>query len=158
MKRLSYFCVMAFFALICFSSCQESTEKKDKVIAYKIESNEALSPEDYTRMIEYVGEYAEKAQQYVVGDSQEDSENLAKLAQEYPLLDTFRNCIGMTPLAKFSDTDKELIAKYAGLVMFTPPMGYTLQTDPEAAGLEVATPDSANGVIAGAVDSLELKR
>lgn len=157
MKKLSYICMMALFAVFFLNSCGGTDSGKDQEIANKIANKEALSPEDYTRMIEYVGEFAEKAQNYVVGQSEEDSQKLAELTAEYPLLDVFRNCIKETPLDQFSASDLEIMQKYAGLDEFSVPEGFEIQTNAEAAGMEVAAPDSANGVIAGAVDSLVVK-
>lgn len=163
MKKLGIICMMAIIAAIGMSSCEESSEKKDKEIAYKIENNEALSSDDYSRMIAYVGEYAEKAQKYIDmqingEDNSEAVAGLANLKEEYPLVETFRDCIKVTPLNKLSNDNLDEIAKYAGLIEFSAPVGYTIQTDPEAAGLEEATPATDNGVIAGAVDTLEVKR
>lgn len=157
MKKLSYICMMALFAVFFLNSCGGTDSGKDQKIADKIANKETLSPEDYTRMIEYVGEYAEKAQNYAVGQSEEDSQKLSELTAEYPHLDAFRNCIKATPLDKFSASDVEIMQKYAGLVEFSAPDGFQIQTNPKAAGMEVAAPDSANGVIAGAVDSLVVK-
>lgn len=163
MKKLGIICMMAVMAAIGMVSCQESAGKQDQAIAYKIENNEELTSEDYSHMIAYVGEYAEKAQKYV--DMQINDENSAeanagmeKLAEEYPMVDTFRNCLRITPLNKLSQDNLDQMSKYAGLIEFSVPAGFEIQTNDEAAGLEVATPDSANGVIAGAVDTLKVER
>ena len=154
---------MAVLLAIGMSSCTESSEKQDKAISYKIESNEQLSEEDYGRMIDYVGEYAQKAQKYVDmqingTDTQEATQGMQKLAEEYPLVDQFRNCIRQTPLEKLSASNQEKIGQYAGLIEFSAPAGYDIQTNAKAAGLEVATPETDNGVVAGAVDTLKVKR
>lgn len=163
MKKISLICLAGFLGLVSMSSCAESENKKDQEIAYKIENKEALTPEDYSRMIDYVGEYAEKAQKYVDmtingEDTKEATEGMDLLKQEYPLVDTFRNCIRLLNVDQLSDRDVEKINKYAGYVEFTAPAGFTIQTDPKVAGLEEAVPDSVNGVIAGAVDSVAVKR
>lgn len=164
MKKINLLLSAALVAVIGMTSCQESQEKKDRAIADKIECNEALSSEDYSRIISYVGEYAEKAQKYVDmqinnEDVEEANTEMATLKEEYPLVDTFRDCLRATSLESLSPEDIEQIGKYAGLVEFSAPAGYTIQTNgPEDAGLEVASPDSVNGVIAGAVDTLEVKR
>ena len=42
-------------------------------------------------------------------------------------------------------------------VMFTAPEGTMINTEPDAAGLEEAAPDSVNGVVAGAVDETKVE-
>lgn len=163
MKKLGIICLMAVAGAVGLASCVESSEKKEQDIAYKIENKEALTAEDYSTMIDYVGEYAEKAQKYV--DMQINGENLeeaaegmAKLNQEFPLLTVYRNCIRFTPSSALSADNLEKVGKYAGYVEFSAPAGYTLATDaPDAAGLEVATPDSVNGVVAGGVDNVKVE-
>lgn len=162
MKKFGIFCLAAVFALIGMSSCQETNEKQDKVLASKIENNEELTSEDYGQMIAYVGEYAEKAQKYVDmqinGDNAEATQGMNTLAEEYPYVETFRSCIAATPLNKLSEDNLKEVAKYVQYTEFSAPSGYTIETNPEAAGMEVAAPDSTDGVIAGAVDTLEIKR
>lgn len=163
MKKISIICLMAIIAAIGMSSCQESAEKKDRDVAFKIENNEALNADDYSRIIEYVGQYAEKAQKYVDmqingEDAVEANEGLTRLAGEYPLLNTFRNCLKETPADKLSEDNLKEVGRYAGYIEFSAPQGYTITTDPEAAGLEVAAPEEENGVIAGAVDTLTVDR
>ena len=164
MKKIGIMLTAAILAAIGISSCQESAEKTQKAIAYKIENKEALTADEYATVIDYVGQYAEKAQKYV--DMQINGEDLTeaaagmkKLNDEYPLVDTYRQCLRFTPCSDLSAENLELVKKYAGYVEFTAPSGYTIQTaGPEMAGLEEAVPDSANGVIAGAVDTTAVDR
>ena len=161
MKKIRTIAACAVMALIGLTACQETSERACQDVANKIESNEMLTNDDYTRMIEYVGEYAQKAQEYVVNDNSEQLQGvLEQLQKEYPLVDTFRNCIKNTPIDKFDADNMALLQKYAGLTEFTAPEGMTLQTNTEAAGLEVATPDSGvnNGVVAGAVDEEKVEK
>lgn len=157
MKKFGIFAMMAFIVGLCFSSCGERRENLDDAIASKIEQKEALTGEDYARMIQYVGEYAEKAQNYVVNgtNTPEEQEAFSKLNAEYPLLDTFRQCIAGTPIADFTPDNLQLMQQYAGYLEFSAPAGFTIQTDPGAAGLEVQSPEGNSadtGVVAGAVD------
>lgn len=162
MKKILLICVMAIAAGSMLVSCQESAEKKDRAVAYKIENNEALTTDDYARIISYVGEYAEKAQKYV--DMQINGENVAeaqagmdRLKAEYPLVDEFRNCLRVTPVANLSEENLQEIGKYAGYIEFSAPAGYDIQTLPGEAGLEEAAPAEENGVVAGSVDTLEIQ-
>lgn len=162
MKKIGIMCVLAVAAAAGLSSCVESTAKQEQNIAYRIENHEELTSEDYSTMIDYVGEYAEKAQKYV--DMQINGENLeeaaegmARLNEEFPLLNVYRNCIRFTAASSLSPENLEKIGQYAGYIEFTAPSGYTLQPDPKAEGIEVAAPDSVNGVVAGAVDNVKVE-
>lgn len=158
MKKIKTFAVCSVLALMGLGACQQTEERACQDVANKIESNEVLTNDDYTRMIEYVGEYAQKAQEAVVNDPSGEMQGvLETLQKEYPLVDTFRECIKNTPMDKFDENNLALLQKYAGLTEFTAPEGMTMQTDPQAAGLEVATPDTANGVIVGAVDEAKVE-
>lgn len=159
MKKLGIICFMALFAAVVMTSCGGAgTNAEDKSIENKIENGEDLTADDYSHMINYVGEFAQKAQPLVSENSDAATEQLAQLREEYPYLDAFRECLKTTPVDKLNDSNLAEVAKYAGLIEFSAPIGYTLTTNPEAAGLEVATPDSANGVVAGAVDTVKIKK
>lgn len=152
---------MAVAVMIGLVSCGEGTDKKDKEIATKVVNHEALTPEDYSRIIKYVGEYAEKAQKYVdmkingTDDGTADKE-LAALNAEYPYVDAFRGCLRQTSVSQLSEKDMELVHKYAGLIEFTAPADYNIETMPaQEAGVEMETPDTTNGVVAGAVDEVK---
>lgn len=163
MKKFGIICVLALTAAAGLSSCAESAEKQDRGIAFKIENHEALSADDYSTMIDYVGEYAEKAQKYV--DMQINGENLAEAAEgmarlngEFPYVQTYRNCIRFTAASDLSPENLEKVGKYAGYIEFSAPSGYTIETaSPEDAGLMEATPDTTNGVVAGSVDKVKME-
>lgn len=155
MKRITTLATGMFVALLGLVACQQTEERACQDVADKIQNNQELTSDDYTRMIEYVGEYAEKAQDYVVNDNSEQLQGeLQRLQKEYPLVDLFRTCIANTPADKFDADNLSLLQKYGGLTEFTMPADMSISTDAKAAGLEVATPDSGvdNGVIAGGVD------
>lgn len=149
MKSVKILLAGAILASGLMVSCKESNDKLDKNLAYKIENKEALTDVDYTRMIEYVGEYAVKAQKYeddlINGVNQiEAQEGLDKLNAEFPYLVTFRNCIKTTPVEKFSSDNKELLVKYQNYIEFSLPLDMTYQTLPGEAGIIV---DDTNGVV-----------
>ena len=160
MKKIGIFCAAALFAAASLASCQETSEKQEQNLSYKIENGEALTADEYSQIIDYVGEYAEKAQKYV--DMQINGTDLAeaaagfkKLNEEFPFVSEYRTCLRFTPASSLSEENLEKVGKYAGYVEFTAPSGYTIGTDQEAAGLEVQTPDTDNGVVAGAVDEVK---
>lgn len=157
MKKLSLFFMMATLVVAGMISCNDTKGEAEQAIALKIQKNEALTQEDYSKMIDYLGEFAQKAEPYVVGEGPQASEGLKQLETQYPFANEFNECIKNTPIDKFNDSNKKKINKFAGLVMFSAPGDDTINTDPKAAGIEVATPDSANGVIAGAEDNVEVK-
>lgn len=166
MKKIGFLATAALAAVIGLSSCQGARENMDESISNKIENKQTLTSTDYTRMIEYVGEYAEKAQKYLdmqILDTQstEAKEGLAQLNEEYPFVDEFRKAIATAPLTNFSEDNLNLIQKYAGYLEFSAPAGFNIQTNPEAAGMEVEAPDvnpDSTAVVAGAVDTEVIKR
>lgn len=162
MKKFGIMCMVALAGAIGMASCQESSQKEESTIAFKIENHEALTADEYGVMIDYVGEYAEKAQKYI--DMQINGENLEeaaeginKLNQEFPYINVYRNCIRFTASSALSRENLEKVGKYAGYIEFSAPSGYTMQTNQEAAGLEEATPETENGVVAGAVDDVKVE-
>ena len=153
---------MVVMGVIGLAGCQESEQKAESAIAFKIENHEALTADDYSIMIGYVGEYAEKAQKYVDmqingTDLEEAAAGMQKLNQEFPYLNLYRNCIRFTPSSSLNADNLEKVGQYAGYVEFSAPAGYTIQTDSEAAGLEEAIPATDNGVVAGAVDNVRVE-
>lgn len=159
MKKIKTIAVCSVLVMMGLTACQQTSERACQDVANKIESKEVLSQDDYTRMIEYVGEFAKKTQDAVVNDPDGEMQGVIEsLKKEYPLVDTFRNCIKNTPIDKFDADNQALIQKYAGLDEFSAPEGTMIQTNPNAAGMEVAAPDSSNGVIVGAVDQESVKK
>ena len=160
MKKFGIIYFMAILAAFGLNSCGDGagSTAQDRAIADKIENGEELTSEDYSHIINYVGEFAQKAQPYAVETSDKASEEMANLRSEYAYLATFRSCLETTPVDKLSDDDLKEIGKYAGLIEFSVPIGYTLTTNPDAAGIEVAVPDSANGVIANVVDTVAIDK
>lgn len=152
MKKSAIICGLAVFGAISFTSCNGTgTQKEDNEICTKIQNKEALAPDDYTIIINYVGEYAEKAQDYVVNAplDEEKTAEFDKLKAEYPCVDIYRDCIKATPLDAFTPEQMQLIEKYAGYIEFAAPEGFNIQTEPDAAGLEMQTPTTEDGVVAG---------
>ena len=162
MKKSGLLAVAAIAGVLTFGSCQESSEKQEGNIAFKIENKEAISQDEYATIIDYVGEYAEKAQKYV--DMEINGDNLAeaaydlnKLNEEFPYLTVYRNYLRLTPSSCLSEENLEKVGKYAGYIEFTAPSGYTLETAPASdAGMAVEAPPVDNGVVAGAVDDVKV--
>lgn len=142
------------------TSCGVATEA-DKVNE-KIEKGEALNPADYTKIIDYLGQFAEKAQpiqDQINNLPAEDpkaapfQEQLTKLKESFPLLDKFKEILAKATPEQVGADNVALVDKYAGYEWFTSPDWATINTDPAIGGIEMATPDNdTNGVIAGAVD------
>lgn len=146
--------VIAAFGL---SSCTEPREREEEAIAVKIQNKEKLTDKDYTVMIEYVGNFAEKAQPVIEdiinGNNVEEAQKqLDVLKAEYPAVNLFRDCIKLSPASAFNADNLALLQKYGNYIEFTMPLSIAYQTLPGTAGLEIQTPqDSANSVVAAPV-------
>ncbi len=100
MKTLKTLCV-ALLAL-AFSSCTGSAPTPAEV-AEKINQNQVLSEADYSTMIDYCGDYAQRAQEYfdIINAQPTDStaeynkaaQDLANLKAGSPYVDMFREAI-----------------------------------------------------------------
>lgn len=147
------------------TSCSNADRAAD--VAKKIQAGETLNQEEYTAVIEYLGNFAEKAQpiqdeinNLPYGDPKAATyqEQLDKLKESNKYLELFNSTLAKAPQASLGADNVALVNKYAGYEWFTAPDWATIQTDPEAAGLEVQTPDTdTTGVVAGAVDELQVK-
>lgn len=152
--------LIALLAGVMTTACSSSNEAEN--VNAKIEKGETLTAADYTVIIEYMGQFAEKAQPIQDNINNLPAEDpkavpyqdqLSKLKEEYPLLDSFKTVLVKATEAEVGADNVALVNKYAGYEWFTSPDWATINTDPEAAGIEVAMPDNdSNGVVAGAVD------
>lgn len=156
--------LLAMLVGVVASACSSNSEAD--AVNQKIEKGEALTSADYTCMIDYMGQFAEKAQS--IQDSinnlpAEDpqvapfQDKLTKLKEEYPLLDSFKTALAKATEAEVGAENVALVNKYAGYEWFTAPDWATINADPGVAGMEVQMPDNdSEGVIAGAVDQEEV--
>lgn len=164
MKTLKFLFV-AMLLVIGISSCSNKIEA-DKV-AEKIEKGEALTQGDYTCIIDYLGYFAKEAQPIQdkinnladgAPEADEFVKQLDKLKADNPHIDLFNSVLGKASQSELGAENVALVDKYAGYEWFTSPSWAEIQTDPEAAGIEVQTPDNdTSGVVAGAVDELQVK-
>ena len=162
MKALKSLKVLLLAILVGVVATACSSNSEADAVNQKIEKGEALTSGDYTCMIDYMGQFAEKAQS--IQDSinnlpAEDpqaapfQDKLTKLKEEYPLLDSFKTALSKATEAEVGAENVALVNKYAGYEWFTAPDWATINADPSVAGMEVQMPDNdTNGVIAGAVD------
>lgn len=156
---------VALVAAFCFSACSGRGEANK--VAQKIEKGETLSQDDYTCVIEYLGKFAKEAQpiQDKINNLPAESpaaadiqKQLDKLRAENPHLDLFKSVLAKASQSELGAENVALVDKYAGYEWFTSPDWATIQTNPAAAGIEMETPDNdTNGVVAGAVDELQIK-
>lgn len=152
--------LLAMVAGLAITACNSSSEAD--AVAKKIEQGETLTQSDYTVIIDYMGQFAEKAQpiqdqinNLPAGDAKAQPfvEQFDKLKASYPLLEKFTGILDKASAETVGADNVALVDKYAGYEWFTSPNWATIQTDPEAAGLEVQMPENdSNGVVAGAVD------
>ena len=157
--------LIAIMAGLVITACSNKSEAEK--VAQKIDNGATLNQGDYSAMIQYLGKFAEKAQpiqdeinNLPYGDPKAATyqEELDKLKGEYSLVDRFNEVLKGVSQETLGADNVALVNKYAGYEWFSAPDWATIQTNPEAAGIEVATPDSdTTGVVAGAVDELKVK-
>ena len=151
MKKLHLLFVMAFMAVIGLASCENPNKEADAV-AQKLQAGEQLSEQEITDLINYVGEYAKKAQGDVDDeingtDTEQAHVDMEKLNEEYKYVDLFRNYLKNVDFTTLSNENLELIGNYAHYEEFTVPAKMDFSVDPaeKAAGFieEGATTDSS---------------
>lgn len=159
-KLFGAFAALMLVALV--SSCGSKSVTPEQV-AGKIESGQELTQADYQTMIDYVGEYAQKAQGYFntinaqPNDSTADyvkaSDDLANLYAKYPYLGTFRDCLANTDITTFDAANAELVNKYVDNTAFPLPIGEGAEMrNPAVQGMIEQMPNSdSSGVIADGV-------
>lgn len=118
--------------LIGVASCGSKVPSADDVAA-KISEGQELTQADYTAIIDYVGEYAGKAQEYfnIINAQPNDStaeyikasDDMAALYAKYPHLSAFRNALYNADMSQFDTANQELINKYANDPAFPLPAG-----------------------------------
>ncbi len=165
MKSLKSFkmLLLLMVAGVMFTACGSASEAEK--VNQKIEKGEALAESDYTVMIDYMGQFAEKAQPIqdnINNLPAEDpkaapyQEELDKLKESYPLLKTFTETLAKATPEQVGQENVALVDKYAGYEWFTAPDWATINTDPAIGGIELQAPNDSNGVVAGAVDELKV--
>lgn len=154
MKALGVLMLVAVMA-----SCGSKIPSAQQV-ASKIDNGQQLSQEDYTAMIDYVGEYANKAQGYfnTINSQPNDStaeytkaaDEMAALYQKYPYLDTFRKCLASADMSQFDTANQELINQYVNDESFPLPVGEgAALMNPQVQGdIEQMPNNDSTGVIA----------
>ncbi len=120
MKAFKIFAVAALGLIM--ASCGGSTPTAEEVAA-KVESKAELSNKDYQVMIDYCGDYAEKAQRYfdIINEEPNDStqeaikatDDLASLYANAKYLDLFRNVIFNSDAAQMGSANAEKAAELA---------------------------------------------
>lgn len=165
MKKTLRFLFLALAAVFMMTSCGNADQAAE--VAKKIQAGDTLTQEDYKTVIEYLGNFAEKAQpiqdqinNLPYGDPQAETftKQFDKLKESNQYLDLFKSTLLKAPQASLGADNVALVNKYAGYEWFTAPDWATITTNPEAAGMEVEMPASdTSGVVAGAVDELQVK-
>lgn len=156
-KTITLMKIMATFALaVLMTSCGSKAPTPEEVNA-KIEAGERLSQADYTAILEYVGEYANKAEGFydtinVVNDSTEAYakavNELSALYAKYPYLSTFRECLQNADAATFDNKNIELVNKYKNDEGFPLPVGEgASMLNPDVQGMIEDMPNSDSGKV-----------
>ncbi|MDE5774574.1 MAG: hypothetical protein K2H86_09000 [Muribaculaceae bacterium] len=155
--------MMLCLVLVCMGISACSNQDEAANVAKKIESGATLDQADYTVIIKYLGDFAEKAQpiQNQINNMSSDNPEASKLAEEVEnmrasnkYLDLFNDCLKKATEAEVGADNVNLVNKYAGYEWFTSPDWATINADPGVAGMVVETPEAGQdtGVVAGAVD------
>lgn len=165
MKKLNLLSLLAIFAVVALASCS-STPKEDELVAQKLEQGQTLSDQEITTLINYVGEYAKKAQGEVDDEVngtqvQQAQVDMEKLNEEYVYIPVFRKYLENLDFTTLSNENIELIRKYAHYEEFTIPPRMDFSVDPavKSAGVEVETPASGtdSNVVATGVEEAKVE-
>lgn len=176
MKKIKILLSTMLMGIVGLTSCNSASDKAatgdsaangDTTLAAQNQNEEALTPEEYSKRIKYVGEYAEKAQKFLDmqnadPNSAEAKEGMEKLAQEYPDYEAYQKSIVKAPKDRLSEEDIKEIEKYQGYVYFTVPEWYSIQTaGGDVAGFIEETPSTSTtekeGVVAEPVETETIK-
>lgn len=157
---------MALFAIIGLASCDSANNKEADIVANKLQAGEQLNEQEITELINYVGEYAKKAQGDVDDevngtDTAEAAVDMNKLNEEYSHIDLFRDYIKNLDVSTLSEANLALIQKYAHYEEFTAPQQMDFSVDPneKAAGFVEETPGSdSSAVVATDVEQVVEKK
>lgn len=168
MKKIATL-LIALVAIVGFGTLVSCSGKEEAAkVAEKIQSGETLSPEDYSVVINYLGKFAESAQpiqdqidnlESTTGPQAEAlQKQLNELKDKNSYLALFNSTLEKASQSEVGADNVALVDKYAGYLWFTAPDWANIQTDPEAAGIEMESPaQDTSGVVAGAVDELKVK-
>lgn len=154
MKKIATY-LMLMLAVV-FTACGTKGEA-DKV-SEKISSGQSLDAADYTVIISYLGNFAEKAQPIqdkidnANGATPDLDSQLAQLKSEYPHIDSFEKVLETANANEVGADNMSLLGKYASLQWFTAPSWYVDVPDPAVAGEVVEAPQDSSNVIAGGVE------
>ncbi|MCM1369648.1 MAG: hypothetical protein NC204_04675 [Candidatus Amulumruptor caecigallinarius] len=151
----SVLALMAVLLLTFVSSCSKTSPRD---VAAKIDAKESLSQNDYGVIIDYCGEYAEKAQNYfnIISGQPNDStrvaveasQNLATLYQEYNYLDLFRNTLYSISDSDLDKSNIDKVNKYSKLEAFPLPGGAGVALEnPDVVGMIEDTPNSDTSAV-----------
>lgn len=132
-KRFSITGLLAVMLLSLMAVACGSKAPSAEDVARKIDAKEVLTQADYSTMIDYCGEYAKKAQQYLdIINSQPDASSpesvkatsdMAALYAEYRYLDMFRSVIDNTEESILGESNVKKVEEYAKYEAFPLPDG-----------------------------------
>lgn len=153
---------LAAVALVVgLASCGNKVPSADEVAA-KIDNGQELTQADYTAIIDYVGEYATKAQEYSntlnmqPNDSTAEyikvSDEWAALYAKYPYLNKFRASLQNADMNQFDEKNQKLINNYANDEAFPLPAGEGVALEnPKVQGMiqDMPSSDTTNVISTG---------
>ena len=122
-------CVLACFCLLVACGSVNPTPEQ---VAQKIADKQPLTDADYSTMIKYCGDYAEKAQTYydiingqnvTPTETQQATSDLASLYAENKYLDAFSAALYAVDESQLGKENVEKVKKYSSLQAFPLPGG-----------------------------------
>lgn len=152
--------IMTMMAVaLCFIMSACSGSSNPEAVASKIEKGQALTEADYNTMIDYCGDYAEKAQKYFdiinaePNDSTEAAINatneLANMYSSAKYLDVFRKAIFSADSKELGEKNEEKVNEFAKYEAFPiPGVSDSTMINPDVIGDIVDMPADSSTVIA----------
>ncbi len=152
MKKVMTIMMMAVVCLI-MASCGSKADPK--AVADKIAAGETLTQADYTTMIDYCENYAEKAQPYFNTINNASDPNSKEVADAYSelatmksdavYLDTFRNALFAANAEQLGEANVKRMDKFSSLEAFPiANISDSAMLNPDVVGDIVDMPDSTN--------------
>lgn len=151
--KLLLIAAIAIIATACSGSQAEQVNQK-------LTKGEPLTQDDWTVVINYLGNYAEKAQpiQDAIDnatsgsdESTRKAEELAQLTQDNPYLEAFNSALAKSTKEEVGAANAALVDKYASYIWFNSPSWATIQTDPNVQGMIEEMPATTDTAAAGVV-------
>lgn len=154
----------ALMMVVLFASCGGDKTPTAEEVFNKVQNKETLTQADYTVMIEYVGDYSKKAQEYFnkINASANDNSpeyvkafnDLSTLYGKYPYLDSFRTALYNVPDGMLDPENQAIVNEFANDEAFPLPKGEGVSLEnPDVQGMVQDMPNTAFSDSTGVVST-----